>query len=86
MKSTRKELRKEFCEKVWEEKFDSELLVNRYTLWLEQKIVDLNRESKLHQPTVMGAVCDDGTCVYGTCTEADYMICINGCVNKQTDR
>ena len=41
--------------------------------------------SKLHQPTVISTVCDDGTCIYGTCTEADYMVCINGCVNKQTD-
>lgn len=44
--------------------------------------------SKLRQSDVITnevAVCDDGTCVYGTCQEADYMICIDGCVNKQTD-
>lgn len=57
--NTRKELRKEFCDKVWNEEFDSEKLVNRYTLWLEQKIVDLRRESKLHQPTVISAVCSE---------------------------
>ena len=58
--STRKELRKEFSDKVLNEELDSEKLVNRYTLWLEQQIIDLLRERKLQQPAVSEQVNEVG--------------------------
>lgn len=60
--STRKELRKEFSDKVLNEELDCEKLVNRYTLWLEQQIIDLLRERKLHQPAV--SICSCGSNEY----------------------
>ena len=56
---------KEFCDKVLNDEFDSEILVNRYTLWLEQKIIDLRRDSKFNQPTVSGSVCENVWCLGG---------------------